>query len=43
MRRTNRNQFMRRRNQIEVFVRFKTDRSLKYFKYDPYVYQVVYQ
>ena len=35
------NQFMRRRNQIEFFVRFKADRSLKCLQYDPYVYHVV--
>ena len=33
-------QFMRRRNQIELFVRFKTDRSLKCLQYEPYVYHV---
>ena len=36
-------QFMGRRNQIEFVVRFKTDRSLKYLRYDPYVYHVVCQ
>ena len=36
-------QFMRRRNQIEFFVRFKADRSLKCLQYVPYVYHVVYQ
>ena len=41
--RANMNQFMERRNQIEFSVRFKTDRSLKYLQYDPYVYHVVYQ
>ena len=41
MRRVNRNQFMRRRNQIEFFVRFKADRSLKCLQYDPFVYHVV--
>ena len=34
------NQFMRRRNQIEFFVRFKADRSLKFVQYDPFVYGV---
>ena len=43
MRRTNKFQFMRRRNQIEIFVRFKADRSLQCLQYDPYVYHVVYQ
>ena len=37
------NQFMGRRNQIEFFVRFKTDRGLKCLQYDPYAYHVVYQ
>ena len=37
------NQFMRRRNQIKFFVRFKADRSLKCLQYDPYVYHVIYQ
>ena len=32
-----------RRNQIEFFIRFKADRSLKCLQYDPYVYDVVYQ
>ena len=41
--RANMIQFMGRRNQIEFFVRFKADRSLKYLQYDPYVYHVVYQ
>ena len=39
----NMNQFMGRHNQIECFVRFKADRSLKCVQYDPYVYHVVYQ
>ena len=43
MRRCNMNQFMRRRNQIEFFVRFKADRRLKCLQYDPYVYHVVRQ
>ena len=30
------NQLMGRRNQIELFVRFKADRSLQYLQYDPY-------
>ena len=37
------NQFIGRRNQIKFFVRFKADRGLKYLRYDPYVYHVVYQ
>ena len=41
IRRANMTQFMRRRNHIEFFVRFKTDRSLKCLQYDPYVYDVV--
>ena len=41
--RANMNQFMGRRNQIEIFVRFKADRSLKCSQYDPYVYDFVYQ
>ena len=36
-------QFMGRRNQIEFFVRFKADRSLKCLQYDPYVYHVVHR
>ena len=36
-------QFMGCLNQIEFFVRFKADRSLKCLQYDPYVYHVVYQ
>ena len=43
MKRTNRIQFMRRRNQIEFFVHFKADKSLKCLQYGPYVYHVVYQ
>ena len=39
----NMNQFMGQRNQIEFFVRFKADISLKCLQYDPYVYHVVYQ
>ena len=35
-------QFIGHRNQIEFFVRFKADRSLKCSLYDPYVYDVVY-
>ena len=35
-------QFMRRRNQIEIFVRLKADRSLACLSYDPYVYDVVF-
>ena len=36
------NQFIEHGNQIELFVRFKADRSLKYLQYDPlYVYHVV--
>ena len=37
---------MRRQNQIEFFVRFKADGSLKCLKFDPYMYVlygVVYQ
>ena len=33
---------MRRQNPFEVFISFKTDRSLKYVKYKPSVYHVVY-
>ena len=40
---SNMNQFIGHRNQIEFFVRFKADRSLKCLHYDPYVYHVVYQ
>ena len=40
--RANMNPFMGRRNQIECFVRFKVDRSLRYLQYDPYVYHDVY-
>ena len=36
------NQVIGHRNQIEFFVRFKADRSLKCSLYDPYVYDVVY-
>ena len=43
MRRAKRNQFMRRLNQIEMFVRSKADRCLKCLQYDPYIYHVVYQ
>ena len=35
------NQLMRRRNQIECFIRFKADRSLKCLQYYPYIYHVV--
>ena len=34
-------QFIGHRNQIEIFVHFKADRSLKCSLYDPYVYDVV--
>ena len=34
--------FIGHRNQIEFFVRFKADRSLKCSLYDPYVYDVVF-
>ena len=40
--RANKNQFMKRCNQIEICIRFKADRSLKCLQYDPYVYHVVY-
>ena len=36
------NQFMGHRNQIELFVRFKADRSQRCLQYT-YVYHVVYQ
>ena len=36
------NQFMTRRNQIELFVSFKAARRLKCLQYDPYIYDVVY-
>ena len=42
MGRANMNHF-KRRNQIELCVRFKADRSLKCLQYDPYVYHVIYQ
>ena len=44
--RANMHQFMGRSNQIQFFVRFKADRSLKYLQlYDPFVglYHDVYQ
>ena len=43
MKPVNTNQFMRRRNQINVFVRFKANRSMECLQYYPYVYHVVYQ
>ena len=43
MRRANRNQFMRCRNQNDFFVRFKADKGLKCLQYEPYVYRVIYQ
>ena len=36
-------QFIGHRSQIEFFVRFEADRSLKCLQYYPYVYHVVLQ
>ena len=38
----NMNQVIGHRNQIEFFVRFKADRSLKCSQYDPYVYMTLF-
>ena len=43
IRRANMNTFLRRRSQIEFFVRFEADISLKCLQYDHHVYDVVCQ